>query len=202
MYRQIRLMREVEHDSYRSAPDLSHHHLSLPFFFFFFSDSKNRRIIFVEQVDFSNWEDLLVCFFWIYRMLSFLQNSVLNFSLLMRARLNNPGGWMPVISMHARTRSPSRLEMAAGRSRLFSAILIDRPSLDHRSSLCSRSLEFLQIISRKEKSRKFYWINLADKTGREQIYDKKGGGRWSISIRRWAGFRKEFPNWSRVNEAE
>lgn len=198
MYRQIRLMREVEHDSYRSAPDLSHHHLSLPFFFFFFwfeEQANNfsradrflelRRMLHVERSPFFK-----------------TRRSVLNFSLLMRARLNNPGGWMPVISMRARTRSPSRLEMAAGRSRLFSAILIDRPSLDHRSSLCSRSLEFLQIISRKEKSRKFYWINLADKTGREQIYDKKGGGRWSISIRRWAGFRKEFPNWSRVNEAE
>lgn len=47
-----------------------------------------------------------------------------------------------------------RLEMAAGQSRLFSAILIDPPSLDHRqTALISRislpfpSLEFLQIIS-------------------------------------------------------
>ena len=59
---------------------------------------------------------------------------------------------MPVISMRARTRSPSRLEMAAGRSRLFSAILIDRPSLDHRSSLCSRSLDFYKS-SRARRNR-------------------------------------------------
>lgn len=47
------------------------------------------------------------------------------------ARLNNPDGWY---RWFRRAQGRESLEMAAGRSRLFSAILIDPPSLDRRQT--------------------------------------------------------------------